>query len=64
MRRYKLKPMKIDTSWGKVDLLIERDAGNPIMILMGRDDYAIRNWKKLQRLCSKAIKILKERGME
>jgi hypothetical protein len=38
----------------RVDLMIERDAGNPIRILMGGKN-ARENWKKLEGLCVKAL---------
>ncbi len=37
------------------DLLIERDAGNPVLILMGKEEYAMENWGKLQDLCDEAM---------
>ena len=59
--REKLKPMKLRMEYGHVDFQIERDAGNPFLVLMGKDKYALPNWKKLRELCDKAIKILEER---
>lgn len=41
-----------------VDLLIERDSGNKILILMGRSDIALENWKRLRLLAADAIKVL------
>ena len=55
MRRKKilLKP-----SGHNVDLLIERDSGNEILILMGRGDIALENWKCLRAIVDDAIKVL------
>lgn len=39
---------------GPQNLLIERDSGNPIMILMDGTDKE-KNWKKLRKLCDKAL---------
>lgn len=36
----------------KVDLIIERDAGNPIRILMGK---GVENWEALREKCNEAI---------
>lgn len=58
MRR-KLKPMKLERDQvcgtTHIDLLIERDAGNNFLVLMGSPTFAIRNYRKLRRLCNKAI---------
>ena len=42
----------------KIDLLIERDSGNKMLILMGKPEYSLPSWRKLRRLCDKAIKQL------
>ena len=41
---------------GGCDLLIERDAGNPVLILMGKPENAVKEWKRLRSICNKAIK--------
>ena len=56
----KAKPMHIEVTT-HIDLMIERDSGNPILILMGRDDHALVSWKKLRGLCDEAIDLLEER---
>ena len=39
-----------------LNLVIERDAGNEIMILMSRDpERCLDAWKKLRKLCDDAI---------
>lgn len=42
----------------RVDLFIEKDAGNSIMILMGNPDSALRAYRRLSKLCDAAIKVL------
>jgi len=39
----------------RIDLLIERDAGNEFLVLMGSPKYAIGNYRKLEQLCVEAI---------
>jgi hypothetical protein len=52
----KIKPMQLAIDNNKhVNLLIERDSGNPILILMGKKEYALPSWQKLRGLCNKAI---------
>ena len=45
----------------KIDLFIERDAGNNIRILMGgkRKD-CLKNWENLKSLCDQVINQLKD----
>ena len=57
-----LKPMQLKIYDNKVDLLIERDSGNPMLILMGKPEYALPSWKKLRQLCDMAIKQLAKQG--
>jgi len=49
--------MQLSSDGARVDLLIERDAGNPIMILMGGKDKATirQNWQALQALTNEAL---------
>jgi hypothetical protein len=56
------KKMELAKSDTRVDLVIERDAGNPVRILMGGKDKAtIRNtWKTLKSLCDEALKEVDE----
>lgn len=45
-----------------IDLLIERDSGNLVLILMsGRADYCLANWKRLKDVCDTAIEELEVR---
>ena len=56
-----MKQKKILLKFGKhggVDLLIERDSGNEILILMGRRNVALESWKRLRLLADDAIKAL------
>ena len=52
------KKMLLKPNANGVDLLIERDSGNKILILMGRSDIALENWKRLRLLAADAIKVL------
>lgn len=51
------KKMHLANDGTRVDLVIERDAGNPVGILMGgRDKATIRqNWQALKELCEGAL---------
>ena len=42
----------------RVDLFIEKDAGNSIMVSMGNPDSALRAYERLRKLCDAAIKVL------
>jgi hypothetical protein len=56
---------KVDPITGKglrIDLLIERDAGNPVCILMG-GKHAHENWSKLRALSEKALMYLDHPGL-
>jgi hypothetical protein len=46
---------------GGYDLLIERDAGNQVLILMGAGSYGKQAWKKLRKICDEVLKDLKAR---
>ena len=50
--------MALVTKYGHVDLLIERDSGNEILILMGSNYYALPAWRKLRNICDKAIGLI------
>lgn len=53
MRLIVQRPDPVTGTGVRIDLEIEKDAGNPIRILMGgKDAYA--NWKHLGDLCGKA----------
>ncbi len=54
----KEKVMALQKSGNKVNLLIERDSGNLILILMGNREYALPAWKQLRGLCDEAIVFL------
>lgn len=41
-----------------MDLLIERDAGNLVRILMGKPEVALPRWRKLKQECEVAIRYL------
>ena len=42
------------------DLLTERDAGNPVMILTGSPLYSVKYWTKLKELSEKVLKELEK----
>ena len=56
------KKMHIANDGSRVDLIIERDAGNPVGILMGgRDRATIRqNWNALKSLCDEALEQIED----
>jgi len=41
-----------------VDLYVEKEAGSSVMIPMGDPELALRNYRRLRRLCDAAIKVL------
>ena len=43
-----------------IDLLIERDAGNEILILMGAEEYGLEAWSNLAVLCEQALDALRK----
>lgn len=45
----------INNQAGGIDLIIERDAGNPFQVLTGRKENSLQTWKKLRTLCDDAI---------
>lgn len=49
---------------GGINLLIERDSGNPILILTGGYKYSLKFWKELKTNCENAISILEEEKKE
>jgi len=57
-----MKKILIHLENHRVDLLIERDAGNPVLALMGGTDTIRReNWTELRRIADEALAILAER---
>jgi len=59
-KKMKLSIDKVDPITGKgirIDLMIERSAGNPIHILMG-GKHAHENWAKLRELSETALRYL------
>ena len=51
-----MKEVEIVRNWANgVDLIVERDAGNPIKILTGNPDHSLPFWEELRELCDKAI---------
>ncbi len=44
------------------DLLIERDAGNPVLILMGGERHGLQNWIRLLKLATQTVKTLNRGG--
>jgi len=68
MSRKRLKKMGLHMTeypeYPHADLLIERDAGNEFLVLMGRDEYALLSWKKLRRICNQAIELISLRMKE
>ena len=42
------KQMELSMHDDKIDLLIERDSGNKILILMGKPEYSLPSWRKLR----------------
>jgi hypothetical protein len=58
----KSKKMELVVSNSRVDLSIEKDAGNQILILMGglaNPAYCKESWKNLRKLCDEALETLK-----
>lgn len=54
------KPPSIQKNWaGGVDLLVERDAGNEILILTGKKENSLKFWKQMQQLAETAIDQIK-----
>lgn len=45
---------------GGLDLIIEKDAGNPVRILTGKKDCSRDMWKRLKILCEDSIGKLEE----
>ena len=45
----------------RVDLYIEKDAGNSVMVSMGDPEPALRAYRRLSKLCDAAIKVLEPR---
>lgn len=45
----------VENRAGGIDLIIERDAGNPFQVLTGRKEHSLETWKKLRTLCDDAI---------
>jgi len=68
MKRKRLKKIGLHMTaypeYPHADLLIERDVGNEILVLMGRDEYALPSWKKLRRVCNQAIELVRLRMKE
>jgi hypothetical protein len=57
-----MKKILIHLENHRVDLLIERDAGNDALILMGgKDEIRKENWTELKRIADEALAILAER---
>lgn len=54
----------IPNSQGGFDLSIERDSGNPVLILMGNEKRSLPRWKALRDLCDEAIDDLESRPPE
>ena len=51
-----MKKMVVDSREGIANLLIERDAGNEILILMGATkEDVLENWKRMKELCDYVI---------
>lgn len=40
---------------GGIDLMIERDSGNLIRILTGKQEYSVKVWRRLRSLCDRAL---------
>lgn len=55
-KKMELKPNSI----GGIDLLIERDGGNPVLILTGNKTKSSRFWNALWKQCGVALEELKE----
>ena len=56
---------KVDPVTGsgiRVDLMIEKDAGNPVRILMG-GKYSHENWTRLREVCDEALMTLDPQGL-
>jgi hypothetical protein len=56
------RPCPVTGSAVRVDLMIEKDAGNPIRILMG-GKYSHENWTRLREVCDEALMTLDPEGL-
>jgi hypothetical protein len=48
-------PYLVRNKVGGIDLMVERDRGNPVLVLTGNQKYSIPFWKKLRRLAEDAL---------
>lgn len=58
---------KMEIKWnrgGGIDLIIERDADNPIMILMGNPKASMEDFRRLNSLCETALDELYTKQVE
>ncbi len=52
----------VDNPANGIDLIVERDAGNPVRILTGAPKYSIEFYQELRQVCGDAILDLKGRA--
>ena len=45
----------VDNDVGGYDLIVERDAGNPVRILTGRTKFSLEFWEELKLACEEAV---------
>jgi len=45
---------------GGYDLIVERDSGNPVLILTGRPQSALKFFKELKATCEDAIELMED----
>lgn len=51
-----MKTIKIvNNNAGGIDLIVDKDAGNPIYITTGKREKSVKFWLKLSKTCDSAI---------
>ncbi len=58
-----MKPMRLVQEGRRLDLLIERDAGNGILILMGGKSQ-FDDWLNLRNLCDSALDLIRAGALD
>ena len=48
-------PYLVRNNAGGMDLMVERDSGNPVLILTGKPLYSRAFWKKIGKLVENAL---------
>lgn len=55
-----MKKPELETNWANgIDLIVERDSGNPVRILTGKPSASRRFWKQIQKSAEIALDELK-----